>query len=222
MMKIDSATTQPGAQPSNPDKAPGELGKDDFMKLLTTQLSQQDPLSPVDNQAFVQQLSQMASVERLANISGSIEQLAMAQASNTSAQMVSFIGKSVETASDTIQVDSGAPAHEFGVQLDDDTAEAEVVIRDEDGEVVRRIELGAREAGDHDVSWDGLDKDGAPVEDGQYTFEVIAKDDDGEDIGSSTFSRREVTGVSFANGFPRLNFADGEQAGLGAVREVND
>ena len=221
-MKVDPTQPATGPQQANNDKAPGELGKDDFMKLLTTQLSQQDPLSPVDNQAFVQQLSQMASVERLANISTSIEQLAMAQASNTSAQMVSYIGKSVETAADTVRVDGAAPDHEFGVHLDADASETEVVIRNDAGDVVRRIDLGARESGEHDIAWDGLDKDGAPVPDGTYTFEVIAKDSDGEDVSNTTYARREVTGVTFENGFPRLTFVGGEEAGLGAVREVTD
>jgi flagellar basal-body rod modification protein FlgD len=221
-MKIDSTQSSTGQQQPSNDKANGELGKDDFMKLLTTQLSQQDPLSPVDNQAFVQQLSQMASVERLANISGSIEQLAMAQASNTSAQMVSYIGKSVETAADTVRVDAGAPEHDFGVDLEDSAAEAEVVIRNEEGDIVRRIDLGSRDSGEHDITWNGLDKDGAPVADGTYSFEVVAKDDEGADVPATTYARRKVTGVTFENGFPRLTFAGGEEAGLGAVREVTD
>lgn len=202
------------AAPSN------RLGKEDFLQLLTTQLTQQDPLSPVDNQAFVQQLTQMTSVEQLTNISANIEQLALAQLSNTSAQMVSFIGKQVEVASDVVRVDGGMPAHDFGVDLPADTAEAEVVIRDENGDIVRRIDLGSRDAGEHDITWDGLDDQGAPVDDGAYTFEIVAKDADDNPLQAATYARREVVGVTFENGFPRLTFTGDEDASLGDVREV--
>ena len=200
----------------------GELSKDDFLMLLTTQLSQQDPLSPVDNQAFVEQLSQMASVERLAHISTSIEQLAMAQSANTSAQMVSFIGHQVEVDSGQLEVAGAAPSHAFGVELDEDAAQVSVTIKDEQGRLVRRLEMGARSGGAHEIAWDGLDAEGAPVPDGTYTFEVRAEDDQGEPVVSSTFARREVTGVSFEQGFPRLTFGDEAQASLGQVRRVVD
>lgn len=204
------------------ERAPGELGKDDFLKLLTTQLSQQDPLSPVDNQAFVEQLTQMASVERLANISASIEQLALAQSANTSAQMVSLIGKHVEANADSVRVEDGAPSHAFGVELAAPTDETTVVIRDEDGDLVRRIELGGLDAGKQEIAWDGLDAEGKPATDGDYTFEVIAHDEQGEDVGATTYTRRRVTGVVFEGGFPRLTFDGDARASLGEIRRVTD
>lgn len=51
------------------------LGKQDFLKLLVTQLKHQDPLSPMDNEQFIAQLTQMSSLEQLQNLSASMAQL---------------------------------------------------------------------------------------------------------------------------------------------------
>lgn len=213
----DTAAPTVGNQQTEPPS--NELNKDDFLRLLTTQLAQQDPLSPMDNQAFVGQLSQMASVERLENVASSIETLAMAQSANTSAQLVSFIGQSIRVAGDEFAVSGGEPG-EFGFELEEDAASVEVIIRDEDGEVVRTLDLGGQDSGSHDVSWDGLDKDGNPVEDGDFTFEVHATNEEDEKMASSSWSMRTVEGVSFKGGFPRLMLKGGGDAPIGDVMEV--
>ncbi len=84
-----------------------ELDRDAFLKLLTTQMQAQDPLNPMDNTEFVAQLSQFTSLERLESMSRSLDTLAMSTSSNTSAQMVSFIGKQITIARPDITLESG-------------------------------------------------------------------------------------------------------------------
>lgn len=218
-MKIDPAHQAP--RPAQPNRAPDQMNQQEFLMLLTTQLSQQDPLNPMDNQQFVAQLSQMASVERLENISMSIQQLAMAQSANTSAQMVSFIGHDVRVSMNSLQIDDGLPAYEFGMTLGSDAESLEVIIRDEDGKVVRTLTLGPHDKGTHPIDWDGTDRDGNPLPDGDYTFEVNARDAADQTVAAEAYALRRVEGVSFESGMPRLLLQGGGEAGLGQIKEVS-
>jgi flagellar basal-body rod modification protein FlgD len=69
------------------------LGKDDFLKLLVTQLQHQDPLSPLEDKEFVAQMAQFSSLEQLGNVAGSMERLTH---SGQVAQSVGLIGREVE------------------------------------------------------------------------------------------------------------------------------
>lgn len=220
-MKIDtnSAANRYQASPRETSGS-ADMNRQDFLLLLTTQLSQQDPLNPMDNQQFVAQLSQMASLERLENMSGAMQQLAMAQSANTSAQVVSFIGRDIIADSNAVNVKDGQPAHVFGVDVPRDAAEVQVTVKDKDGKVVRTMNVGACSKGRTEVSWDGMDDNGAPVKDGEYTFEVVATDDKNETVQASTYTTRKVVGVTYENGFPRLLLESGGDVGLGQVREI--
>lgn len=70
-----------------------ELGKDDFLKLLLTQLSHQDPTSPMDNNEFIAQMAQFSSLEQMHNMSNGFERMA-SMLNNSDA--VSTLGKTVE------------------------------------------------------------------------------------------------------------------------------
>lgn len=204
-----------------PPKAPKkDLDKDDFLRLLTTQLAQQDPLSPMDNQAFVSQLSQMATVEKLENLSSSMQNMAMAQSANTSAQVVSFIGQDVRVSSSDVVVKDGAVSHGFGFSMEGEASEVEVLVKDNDGRVVRTLTLSGREPGDHSVTWDGKDDNGNTLSDGTYTFSVHAESESGETVATQNYATRTVKGITFADGFPRLLFDENTSASLGEVIEV--
>lgn len=208
-----NATTPPKA-------AKKDLDKDDFLRLLTVQLSHQDPLSPMDNQAFVTQLSQMATVERLENMGASMQNMALAQSANTSAQVVSFIGQDVRVSSTAINLDETGPSHSFGFELKDEASEVEVSVKDEEGRVVRTLKLGGRDPGMHEIAWDGKDDSGSPLPSGAYSFSIHAKDTDGESVTAATYTVRKVRGITYSEGFPRLLFEGDASASLGEVIEV--
>ena len=73
-----------------------ELGKDDFLKLLITQLQNQDPTSPMENTEFIAQMAQFSSLEQMTNMSTEFTKLANML---NSGEAVSLLGKSVEVAS---------------------------------------------------------------------------------------------------------------------------
>lgn len=77
----------------NGRKASQELGKDDFLKLLLTQLSHQDPTSPMDNNAFIAQMAQFSSLEQMNNMANGFEKLSALMNNNDA---VSTLGKTVD------------------------------------------------------------------------------------------------------------------------------
>ena len=77
----------------NGKKTSAELGKDDFLKLLITQLSNQDPTSPMENTEFISQMAQFSSLEQMTNMSSSFTKMA---SFITGSEAVSTLGKTVE------------------------------------------------------------------------------------------------------------------------------
>jgi len=181
----------------------GGLGKMDFLKLLTTQLTHQDPLNPMQDTQFVAQLAQFSGLEQMMQTNERLEALAMAQSSMTSASAVGFLGKTVEAVSNQVELADGVPSW-AGVRLDGDAASLKVEIRTATGEVVQVLELGAHNAGDVELGWDGLGLDGKPVADGLYYLSLEAEDTTGEPVGCQPLIKGEVSAVTFENGYAEL------------------
>ena len=196
------------------------LGKDAFLRLLITQLSNQDPLSPTDPTQFVSQLAQFTSLEQLVGVNEGLDVIAITQAAATSAQMVSFIGQDIWIDDSTFVLEAGE-SETLNFSLEGDASEVTVQIKDSEGELVRTIELGAEGAGDVVVEFDGKDDDGNPLPDGTYSFGVTAKDADGDPVDAATKSLGHVAGVTFEAGYPQLVLADGREIALGQVLEVS-
>ena len=226
-----SSTGSSGGAPASPfdpmamagGGAGGQLmEKDSFMKLLVTQLSTQDPMSPSDPTQFVSQLAQFTSLEQLVSVNEGLNVIAMTEAAATSAQMVSYVGKDVVVADDKLYLDGSGADQDLAFELDSNASEVTVTITDENGDVVRTLDLGSESAGQVNVSFDGRDDDGDVLPQGTYTYEVTATDADGEPVGVNQMSRGHVTSVVFENGYPELMLSDGRRMPLGQVLQVTE
>ncbi|GIV61226.1 MAG: basal-body rod modification protein FlgD [Rhodothermaceae bacterium] len=176
------------------------LGKDEFLRLLVTQLSNQDPLNPLQGQEFAAQLAQFSSVEQLINIQ---ETLAANGASldvlaqTTNAGIASgLIGKTVEALGDQVSWD-GEGERILGFDLAGSADTVTLTIRDAAGNVVRTVDLGQQDAGQHTFTWDGKDKYGATVAAGTYTFEVTATEADGDAVEATEHVTGTVDRITF-------------------------
>ena len=178
------------------------MEKDSFMKLLVTQLSNQDPMSPSDPTQFVSQLAQFTSLEQLVSVNEGLNVIAMTEAAATSAQMVSYVGKDVVVADDKLYLDGSGADQNVVFNLESNAAEVTVTITNAQGDVVRTMNLGSESAGQVNVTFDGRDDDGDVLPEGTYTYSVTANDKDGEAIGVNKMSRGHVTSVVFENGYP--------------------
>ncbi len=214
-----SSIQQNGSGSSTP--APSNtLGKDQFLQLLTTQLQNQDPLQPMDSQAFVAQLAQFSTVEELDGIGKKLDTMLLAQASANQMNTAALVGKDVLFRADHVTLAAGAPAT-FAVSLPAAAAQATAVIADQSGNVVRTLSLGARGAGTFDVSWDGLDQSGGTLPPGDYVVTVSATAADGSKVDAASAIRGTVSGVTFENQAPEL-VVQGQHVALSDVLEIDD
>ncbi len=168
---------------------------DSFLTLLTAQLKNQDPLSPMDSTEFTNQLVQFAGVEQQINANTNLETLIGLNQASIGAQAVSYIGKEVQAESTTLPLQDGSAKYTY--TLPQDAKTCQIVIKDSSGAVVKLVQ-GELSAGTYHMTWDGTNSYGEKVDDGAYTLEVQASNaDDGEtmeDIYTTTFGK--VTAIA--------------------------
>jgi flagellar basal-body rod modification protein FlgD len=169
-----------------------------FLSLLTTQLKNQDPTSPLDSNQFTQQLVQMTGVEQQLNANALLQQLV----SNTSSGIstaVTLIGKNVKAVSDTANLSNGQA--QWTYNLDAAASDLKVEVLDANGKVVHAEAPTDMKAGDHAFSWNGKDMTNTQQPNGgTYTLRVTALDAAGKPISETNFVQGVVTGVTTANG----------------------
>lgn len=206
---------------SDTPQGSSKLGKDEFLKLLTTQLSNQDPLDPVDNQAFIAQLATFASVEQQSAMNSTLESLLVAQASSNQTNVAVLVGKEITFNTDKVAVPAMGQVDING-KLSDDATKLSAIIKDEKGNTVRTIVLdGKRVAGEFSFKWDGLNNNGSRVTPGNYTVTLTAADGNDKSVPVTSSGRGRATGVSFSEGFPQL-IVNGVRVRLSDVLEVNE
>ena len=185
------------------------LGKDDFLRLLITQLKSQDPLKPMESTEFTAQLSQFSSLEELYTINDNLQYLQLYQASLNNSQAVNFIGKTVEASGNSFKLMDGV-SNDMRFDLTEDTRAVYIYIYDSSEHLVKRIEYGGLKAGVQSIEWDGTDSQGNISADGEYTFDVMAVNANDETVNATTFTREKVTGVTYRDGTTVLLAGDQE------------
>ncbi len=198
------------------------LGKDDFLKLLVTQLKNQDPLNPTDGTEFASQLAQFSSLEQLTNLNDAIQQnmnnsYYLTQSINNSLAS-NLVGKNVTVLSNSV-TNSGQGETNLGYTLPQNAGSVNITIQDEYGATVRTIEGVPRTQGDNKVSWDFSDNEGNQLPEGNYTFTVNAYDDSGNSISAQTFSSGIVDGIKYSNS-GAVVLINGNQYNLSDIMEI--
>lgn len=170
---------------------------DTFLTLLTTQLKNQDPLSPMDSTQFTQQLVQMTGVEQQLLTNDLLEKL-VANTGSGVATAVSLIGKEVR-ADSNLSALSGGKA-EWVYKLDRAADDVKVEVLDSKGRIVQTVAPTDNAAGEHTFVWDGKTADGSKAADGIYSLRVTAKDSEGSTVASGVLAQGVVTGVQQVEG----------------------
>jgi flagellar basal-body rod modification protein FlgD len=179
------------------------VSRDDFLRLLIAQMSNQDPLSPLDNQEFAAQLAQFSSLEQLQSIDENIEygvnmDLVLTQTINNTLA-ATIIGKQALANGDIVVYDEAGTAS-LTFSLDQAAQEVEITITDSAGSEVRTLQVGPLSDGDHTITWDGKNANGQELPQGEYHFTVKAVDTSGNDVAATTMIRGVVTGVRYEEG----------------------
>lgn len=198
-------------------KLGGILDKDDFLRLLITELQYQNPLEPLDNKDFIAQMAQFSSLEQMSNISESIDRFLKTESNAMRLNAISMIGKNVVVQDNTIILKDGV-ANDINFQIDE-SANVVITIYDSDGNMVRREKLGTLDPGLHRFVWDGRNNDGEIMPDGEYKYEISCLTDEGEKkIGGLVAG--EVQAVQFDEDGIYL-VVDGKRYPLDSVVEIS-
>jgi len=164
--------TAPSASSTGPAASSGNatLGKQDFLKLLITQLRNQDPLNPLDQNQFLAQTAQFTSLENLQNISGQLSEMNTRAQSQALTQGASLLGKPATAVGRDVFLATSGASLEFTVQAPGDV---QLQILDAQNTVVRQLATKADQPGVYNVAWDGLDAAGQSLSPGVYHYRVV-------------------------------------------------
>lgn len=166
---------------------------DSFLLLLTTQLQNQDPLSPLDATRFTEQLVQFSAVEQSIKTNDVLGELVSLVRADQLARSIDYLGAEVAAAGRTIHLGASGAA-QVNYRLDQAAERVTIEIYDAAGRPVA-TRVGATGVGNHVVAWDGRAQNGAALPEGMYRFEITATDAKGQTIPVTTTIRGRVDGV---------------------------
>ena len=174
---------------------------DTFLVLLTAQLKNQDPLEPMDTNEFTQQLVQFSQVEQQINSNKNLESLIALTKARSSADAVSYLGKTLTLTDGTAPLIGGQA--NWAYALDTDAATATLAVRNARGDIVY---TAAAETGEglHSFTWDGVGVGGVTLPPGPYQLLVMAKTADGTSIKTRVASQGVVSEVDLTGSEPIL------------------
>jgi len=191
MNAITETTTSQTAGQLTKSLQSTNLGKEDFLQLLVSQMQNQDPLNPSDPTQFTAQLAQFSSLEQLTNINDNLKNLAESQ--NFGA--LSFIGQDV-VVEDAYFSLGNDPLH-LGYQLSEPADEVNLYIQDNLGRTVASLSGPGTTAGEHFLAWDGSAANGESLPQGNYRLLVAALKGKDEAVNTTALVQARVTGVDF-------------------------
>ncbi len=194
---ITTMNTANGVSKAEQDKATLAGDLDAFLLLLTTQLKNQDPLSPLEPTEFTGQLVQFASVEQQITTNKSMEDLLKVQNASLASAVVGFIGTDVKATGSELPLQDGSA--EFTYTLANNSKSTDLTILDNKGAVVLNG-LGKLQAGSHVFTWDGKDNSGNQLPDGAYQINVTSTGFDDQIMEPTTAIKAKITGVNMESG----------------------
>ncbi len=169
---------------------------DTFLKLLTTQLKNQDPLAPTDTNQFTQQLVQYSQVEQQIKMNDKLTNLVNLQGNIQTQAALSYIGLDVKTAGNDFNY-AASGNYNIDYSLAGTANKTQIGIIDDKGNLVKTLN-GDTAIGSHTAVWDGTDNDGNAVKAGQYHLSVGSLAADGSSVAATTYVTNRVTGVQNA------------------------
>lgn len=185
---INSASKGAGKSSAGGGLETPELAQDRFLMLLTAQLKNQDPMNPLDNAQMTSQLAQISTVDGITKLNATMQTLLGNTTESQSLQAASLIGHAVLVPGDGLLLSNGQAIG--AVDLDGVAGKVVATIRDENGLLVRTLNLGEMDDGVTNYTWDGLTNNGEQAVDGKYHVSFsIGQEGDGDGDEQSVAAR---------------------------------
>jgi flagellar basal-body rod modification protein FlgD len=201
MTVTPASSTTPGAttQPDAMKQLSGNFST--FLTLLTTQLKNQDPTSPMDSNQFTQQLVMYSQVEQQITSNDNLKTLISQGTSNAATMAAGYLGKKVSVTTGNASLTGGAANWTYN--LSGNAATTKLNVSDASGKTVFST-AGQTTSGNSSFAWDGKDNNGNQLADGTYKLTVTAADSAGNNIKSSVASAGTVTQIDMTVSPPKL------------------
>jgi flagellar basal-body rod modification protein FlgD len=215
-----TSSTPPPATSGTSNDAMAQLSGNfsTFLTLLTTQLKNQDPTSPMDSNQFTQQLVQFSQVEQQIDTNTNLKSLITQGASQAGAYATSYLGRIASVTNGQASLSGGAANWTY--TLDATAASATLTITNSTGRVVY-TGPGKTAAGANSFAWDGKDNNGNLQADGAYKLTVTAADSAGSAVSTSVASAGVIAQVDMTGGAPQFVIGNME-VGLGDIGAVQN
>lgn len=216
MAAVNSVTSGASAQTQVSQNTVKEA-EDRFLKLLVTQMKNQDPLNPLDNAQVTSQMAQLSTVTGINKLNDAVQALSDSFAAGQSLQAAGLVGHGVMIAGNKLQLQDGEAYG--GIELGQAVDSLVVKVKDASGKLVQSIDLGAQKSGMVPFGWDGSTDSGTDAADGTYTFEIDAKLA-GKKVDASALSIVQVTSVSLGAQGVRLNVNGFDPIALSQIKQI--
>jgi flagellar basal-body rod modification protein FlgD len=202
-MAVAGITSPLGSAIDEVTTSKNKLAKDlnSFLTLLTSQLKNQDPLSPMDSSEFTNQLVEFAQVEQQIGMNDNLTSLIGLTNQSIVSSAVNYIGTTIEGESNQAPLQGGKLKAAYG--LTTDAAQVTMVVRNEAGDIIYSRPMtaaGDKTQGVHAFEWNGKDANGNQLQDGSYTLSVTAVGADEKPVENYVTAFGRVTGVTTING----------------------
>ena len=181
-----------------------QMGKDAFLKLLLTQLKNQDPTNPMESHDMAAQLAQFTSLEKLTAIDEGITSLAQKRGENLNYDALNMMGMQVSGDSSKILRLNQKDSHDVVFQLSGPAQRADVRVRDGAGNLVQELSLSELKVGENKLTWNGKNQSGETAAEGEYSVTIEARDMSGKKVPVKTQFFGQVTGVNYTAQGPVL------------------
>ena len=175
-----------------------KMGKDEFLKILSYQLSNQDPMNPTDQKKFAADLAQFASLEQLSNLNGKFDRLDDDRPLENKFHGVGFLGREVITGGRSVEYKGESAWIPF--HLTHPAKELRIRLFDKNNQMIGELMKKNRPQGEQEVLWDGSRLDGGQASHGSYRVEITGWDEQFNPFDVNSKSRGLVTGVNFEDG----------------------
>ncbi len=145
------------------------MGQEDFLKLLTTQMQNQDPTNPVDNTKMIADMAQFSSLEAMKQLNDTVSSMSQMFKVNQAVQASVLVGKDVVVPGSKVNLISGSAPVAL-VNIEESLTDVKAQIRNASGELVREYSWESLPVGQGDLRWDGKDASGNALAQGVYTL----------------------------------------------------
>jgi flagellar basal-body rod modification protein FlgD len=180
---------------------------DSFLKLLTAQLQNQDPLAPMDADKFTSQLVQFSGVEQAINTNAKLDSLIGMSSAGLAGAGLQYVGAEVEVDGSEVTLDAGGADLRYSLAAP--AATVQISLYDQSGKLVQQMS-GPGAAGGNEAHWDGLIAPALRAPAGTYRANVVAKDAAGQPVAASQARRGTVDAAEVRNGTLLLDIAGTE------------